>query len=80
MAVILFLILIINFSFFINIKLNFKQEEAIVIAFFGMLIGIYFLGIFEKLSIMMYVLGFLLVSSVIYNIYSIKIKKVDLKK
>lgn len=80
MAVILFLILIINFSFFINIKLNFKQEEAIVIAFFGMLIGIYFLGIFEKLSIMMYVFGFLLVSSVIYNIYSIKIKKVDLKK
>lgn len=79
MIVLIMLFIILSISFGIKIKLKTTQEEAIVIAVFGMVIIAYILGIFNLLGLSIYAIGICSLISTIYTIIKLIKKEEKIK-
>ena len=80
MFLFIIIFMLVSLSFGIKIFFNLKQEEAIFISFFGMILITYILGLIGLLKFSIYFLYFLVVISLGYSIYMIFKKKVNFKE
>ena len=80
MILFIMLFIILCLSFGIKTSLKIKQEEALVIAVFGMVIITYSLGLLELLWISAYFIGVLVLISLIYVISKIVKKEEKIKE
>lgn len=80
MIAIIILLLILSISFGIKIKLRIKQEEAICISLFGMVLFTYLLGIINLLPLAIYIVPIFAAFSLIYTIVKLIKKQEKLKE
>lgn len=80
MVVFIIILMLLTLSFAIKILFKLKEEEAIVISFFGIILITYLFGLLGILGISLYFIYFLMFISFIYIIVSLIEKKVFLKE
>lgn len=71
-----FLLMILIIASCITIKFKFKQENSILITFLSSTLLIYMFGLFDKMIVSLYLIGFLDLLGIIYIIYSVIKKRV----